>query len=156
MILNDISDLINDVLQTRTHKEVSELFGRERKWSIMRRFTTDGIRLDTSFLCGLDSLGYELVLQKKEKIMIVKTFNCSRCGESFGAKSKYVLYCSNCRKEVAKEHSAASRTKKKAAGYKPQNEIKSMKQLLSELDNYNKEHGTYLTYGQYVAMVEGR
>lgn len=68
MILNDISDLIDDALQTHTHKEVSELFGRERKWSVMRRFATDGIRLDTNFLCGLDSLGYELVLQKKEKL----------------------------------------------------------------------------------------
>ncbi len=88
--------------------------------------------------------------------MIVKIFNCSRCGEPFGAKTNYALYCPNCRKEVVKEKSAASKAKKKAAGHKPQNEIKSMKQFLKELDNYNKEHGTHLTYGQYVAMVRKR
>lgn len=69
MILTDISDVIEDALKTRTHKEVSELFGRERKWSITRRFAIDGVRLDTKFLCGLNSLGYEIVLQKKELVI---------------------------------------------------------------------------------------
>ena len=84
--------------------------------------------------------------------MIVKTFNCSRCGEPFGAKTNYALYCPNCRKEVVKEKGAASKAKKKAAGYKPQHEIQNTKSFLRELDKYNKEHRTHLSYGQYELM----
>lgn len=31
---------------------------------------------------------------------------------------------------------------------------KSLNQVMRDLKRYNKEHGTYLTYGQYIAMVE--
>ena len=157
MILNDISDVIENALKSRTHKEVSELFGRERKWSNTRRFAIDGVKLDTKFLCGLDALGYEIVLQKKEKETVrqILMIKCERCGELFGARSKAALYCKECRAEIARERSRENKRKYRAMR-KPLCEVKPIKDFLRELDEYNRKHGTCLTYGQYVAMLEGR
>lgn len=69
MILQDISDVIDEALTVHSHSEVSAMFGRERKWSMTRRFAADGVKLDTKFLCGLDTLGYKIVLQKKEPVI---------------------------------------------------------------------------------------
>lgn len=32
---------------------------------------------------------------------------------------------------------------------------KSIREILVELEVYNKEHGTSLTYGQYIELIEG-
>jgi predicted nucleic acid-binding Zn-ribbon protein len=84
--------------------------------------------------------------------MVLKMFDCIRCGEVFGAKANFALYCPDCRKEVAKENSAASRARNKAEGHKPKHKAQNMQSFLRELDKYNKEHGTHLTYGQFESL----
>ena len=65
MIIEDIANLICSLYQDKTAKEVSRIFGRERKWaySVMDGAT---IHLDYAFIAGLSSLGYELKLVRKE------------------------------------------------------------------------------------------
>lgn len=65
MIIEDIANLVCSLYQNKTAKEVSRIFGRERKWaySIMNGTT---FLLDYDFIAGLSSLGYELKLVKKD------------------------------------------------------------------------------------------
>ena len=65
---------------------------------------------------------------------------CSQCGEKFYTTQK-VQICPNC-----KEQNATVAKRKK---FKPLSVIEKERAI------YNKEHNTILSYGQYVALVEG-
>lgn len=66
MIIDDIANLIEQESKRITGKRVAKLFNKERKWVT---YTKNGcnVVLNTDFVAGLDALGYELVLQRKER-----------------------------------------------------------------------------------------
>lgn len=80
---------------------------------------------------------------------------CQICGCVFLAKGNNAKYCPACRKEQQylqnKKNEQASRIKKKASLLKS----KSLNDLMWELKAYNEKHHTKLSYGEYVAMIEG-
>lgn len=81
---------------------------------------------------------------------------CLKCGESFFTygKTKRRL-CDNCVKENRRlsnlkyytEHCTGVKITKKKE--KPQNLL----EIMAELNKYNEEHGTFLTYGKYVVLT---
>lgn len=82
---------------------------------------------------------------------------CSQCGEIFYTGEKGKQICPNC-----KEQNRIERETKQKENYKsvkPNNKpkkrkpFKSISQIEKERAIYNKEHNTYLSYGQYVALV---
>ena len=86
------------------------------------------------------------------------TLKCEVCGNDFFAFARNALYCSdNCRKKAvnlrkcnySKENYAAPKRRI------PRRPAQTIAQVMRELDEYNTKNKTSLTYGQYVAMVEG-
>ena len=79
-----------------------------------------------------------------------KVFYCVDCGQPFYSKATKALRCPECRKEHAKEY----RRQRKEGIYK-RTPSKTLNEIMRELQVYNREHNTKLTYGQYVLKVEG-
>ena len=84
---------------------------------------------------------------------------CSQCGETFYTGEKGKQICPKCkeqnrieREEQQKEIYKAVKPKSKAIKRKP---FKSLQTIEKERAIYNKQHNVYLSYGQYVALVEG-
>lgn len=82
---------------------------------------------------------------------------CSQCGETFYTGEKGKQICPKCkeknriqREEQQKETYKSVKSKSKAVKRKP---FKSLKTIEKERAKYNKENGTYLSYGQYVALT---
>ena len=66
-IIDDINNLFHSLLGGgKTASEVSRIFGYERKW-VYQRTQLNSFVVNDRFIAGLDCLGYELVLRKKEK-----------------------------------------------------------------------------------------
>ena len=80
---------------------------------------------------------------------------CKNCGGEFVARGKTAMYCVDCRPIMQRKRAEQNRLEAKKIK-KPQCEVQSMSSFLKELDRYNEKNGTHLTYGQYVAMTEGR
>ena len=84
---------------------------------------------------------------------------CSQCGEKFYTTQK-VQICPNCKEQNAKdrletqkeEYKSSNKQKVTVAKHK---KFKSISVIEKERAIYNKEHNTILSYGQYVALVEG-
>ena len=74
----------------------------------------------------------------KQKLFDLK---CAECHKVFRNPDENERVCPECKK---------IRDKKKR---KP-NSDKSLYQVTKELEKYNKEHGTMLSYGRYVALVD--
>jgi tRNA(Ile2) C34 agmatinyltransferase TiaS len=93
---------------------------------------------------------------KKSRKPIEKT--CIECGQLFIAYGHKALRCPECRKKVAREQIKDSKShwlrtrKSKKATYRPPMTIS---EVLKELEMYNKVHGTRLSYGQFVLILEG-
>ena len=89
---------------------------------------------------------------------------CAICGNIINPASRRKLYCSfECAVLAQRMISAKSKIKQKKQKQKEKTELQHRASLPSDLDivlkkmnDYNKKHGTHLTYGQYVMMVEGR
>jgi tRNA(Ile2) C34 agmatinyltransferase TiaS len=81
---------------------------------------------------------------------------CFDCGETFTALLSNALRCEKCRKkaknQAAKKYMMQSRSIRKIPKSMPPR--KSIKDILKEMAQYNREHGTCLSYGKYVAMIE--
>ncbi|MBR5782884.1 MAG: hypothetical protein IKY33_01510 [Clostridia bacterium] len=69
---------------------------------------------------------------------------CEICGEAFESQSKRKKRCPVCDYMLYK-----SPLEKRAAKNKPTES--ALDKLLGEIAEYNREHGTSLSYGQYVA-----
>lgn len=82
------------------------------------------------------------------------TLVCVFCGKEFSSIARNRLYCSkSCRAKASLERQkAAYKAPKK---HIPKLATKSIWQVMRELDEYNAKNNKNLTYGQYVAMVEG-
>ena len=86
---------------------------------------------------------------------------CIDCCKTYTAQSRAAKRCPECnlkhRREYRQEYAEANKkeqieiqNKFKKPMYKP----KPMSQILKEMEIYNKEHKTRLSYGQYVALVD--
>lgn len=71
----------------------------------------------------------------------MKILQCTICGHEFETAACNVKYCPGCRKK-AKSKPIPERTNK------------SLADVMRELDEYNRTHGTFLTYGKWVLMNE--
>ena len=69
---------------------------------------------------------------------------CSDCNKFFRNPNENESLCPECKK---------SKERKKKASQK-EKPVKSVWQITRELEKYNREHKTMLSYGQYVAFVD--
>lgn len=69
---------------------------------------------------------------------------CKHCGKEFYHKTYQKVYCNECSALGRKKRGGKASLKKMAT--------KSISQVVRELEKYNKEHGTCISYGQYVSM----
>ena len=79
----------------------------------------------------------------KQKLFDLK---CAECGKIFRNPDENERFCPECNK--IKE--SRKKPKQKAKSVKS----KSIYQITRELEQYNKEHKTRLSYGQYVSSVD--
>ena len=109
------------------------------------------------------AMGYGISVIVSEIMLINKLIEnnipcriCSQCGEKFYTTQK-VQICPNCKEQNRIERETQQKEIYKAV--KPNNKpkkrkpFKSIPQIEKERAIYNKEHNTYLSYGQYVSMV---
>jgi hypothetical protein len=75
---------------------------------------------------------------------------CFDCDQMFYSTTEGKKYCPEC----AKKRKNASNRKYMRRKRKPSVEVKTISEVLRELKAYNEEHGTCLSYGQYVLMTE--
>ena len=76
---------------------------------------------------------------------------CNRCGKEFTHWNANKSYCDECSEIMKRERSRKSMQKKRAK--KVSTQTKTIREVLQELTEYNKEHGTSLSYGQYVLIM---
>lgn len=83
------------------------------------------------------------------------TLVCVFCGKEFSSIARNRLYCSkSCRAKASLERQKETyKAPVKRVRCRP---AQTIAQVMRELDEYNKTHKKSLTYGQYVAMVEGK
>jgi hypothetical protein len=74
----------------------------------------------------------------KQKLFDLK---CAECYKVFCNPDENERFCPECKKIRDKK-----KPKKKPS--------KSLYQITKEIEKYNKEHGTRLTYGEYVSSVD--
>lgn len=79
----------------------------------------------------------------KQKLFDLK---CAECHKVFRNPDENERFCPECKK--IKESKKKSKPKAKA------NKSKSIWQITRELEKYNREHRTMLSYGEYVALVD--
>lgn len=65
-IIDDINSLFYTLHAKKNAAEIAHVFGYERKW-VYQRQQLNSFVVNDRFIAGLNSLGYELVLRKKEK-----------------------------------------------------------------------------------------
>ena len=85
----------------------------------------------------------------------IKLF-CIDCGKVFTAKSRKALRCEKCGYERILLKTRESDHKKKIAREqaKRPHPKTSLIKIMRELEQYNKEHRTTLSYGQYVGVFD--
>ena len=96
---------------------------------------------------------------KKEPKPIQKT--CIDCNEIFIAYGHKAMRCPECRKIKQRQQSKKSmeylRQYKKPQGKKKKiiKPAMTMRETIAAMERYNKEHNTHLTYGKFIALMEG-
>ena len=63
-IIEEINNLFYFLLSKKTATEISRIFGYERKWVYVRQQANSFV-INDKFIAGLNELGYELILRKK-------------------------------------------------------------------------------------------
>lgn len=84
--------------------------------------------------------------------LILRT--CGQCGAEYYTNSPRKRLCQKCEKENRQRN--IKNTNEQFKVYKPRKKPtgKSIYQVIREIEKYNKEHKTMLSYGQYVALVD--
>ena len=87
----------------------------------------------------------------------MKTYErkCCRCQRYFEAESSRAFVCPDCKK-LAEQRKKARKAEEYRAPKKPQARPGAdipLDKLISLLEKYNREHGTQLTYGQFVQHI---
>ena len=81
---------------------------------------------------------------------------CKVCGQVFLTKSNNALYCVDCRYKTNKERSQkwrdGTKTDYKKEKFKKNYHSKTLDETLADIREYNKKHGTRLSYGQYKVL----
>lgn len=67
-IIEDINNLFYSLQKKKSAAEISRIFGYERKW-LYQRQQVGSFVINDKFLAGLNEMGYELILKKKDLIM---------------------------------------------------------------------------------------
>lgn len=99
--------------------------------SICEGVRVDGVLLETCIKCYLHDIN------NARKI-------CAECGKEFFSPNTVVKFC--CKR-------CATLYNKKSAKRKKQPKKQTLDEVLAELNEYNKTHGTHLTYGKYQEML---
>lgn len=76
---------------------------------------------------------------------------CRQCGREFTHWNANKSYCDECAEE-RKKNSIKKYVKKNQVKKKAKKSRQSLNEIMIEIAEYNKEHGTSLSYGQYVSM----
>lgn len=93
---------------------------------------------------------------------------CLDCGQAFETRGRNALRCPICAKkrknalniEYYQKERASQKAKLKALQeiikkrHSPQPQ-KTINEVMKELTEYNREHNTHLSYGQYILLTEG-
>ena len=89
-------------------------------------------------------------MRKRKPIEVI----CVDCGCTFTAYGRQALRCAECKKIVRSQKQEEFRAKQKE---KKNHIVPKMNigQVLTALEQYNKEHGTHISYGKYVQMIGG-
>lgn len=88
---------------------------------------------------------------------------CQKCGNSFiGSTQIRIEWCPDCKKKY-KNAETAERNKELFDEHKAFKELQKMKRMASksksllqvtrEVEEYNRKHGTHLSYGEYVNIL---
>ena len=85
---------------------------------------------------------------------------CIDCKCEFIAYGSQALRCPECKKEHLRRSKAASQSWYRSVEYKKAKAKKkppkmTIREILKEMDKYNKKHKTHYTYGKFVALLEG-
>lgn len=86
----------------------------------------------------------------------VYKISCERCGCEVITTDWRKKYCDLCREDVRREQAKSiwAKAKRKRLNKRTAPD-KTIREVIQELETYNKEHNTRLSYGQYVFMTEG-
>ena len=74
---------------------------------------------------------------------------CFKCGCEFTHTNEAKKYCPECDAQIRRERSKKCMQKKRT---KSKLRFKGLHEVVAEVKAYNQEHGTLLSYGQYVAL----
>lgn len=81
---------------------------------------------------------------------------CAQCGGVFYSAKSNVQLCDNCREENKKatvEHVKGVYKKAPKSTF-PSYKVKSIHDIIKEMERYNRAHKTHLSYGQYISIME--
>ena len=81
---------------------------------------------------------------------------CVLCGSKYLTTARNTLYCVECRTRKAKQRVRENYLKQKLKTEKRSRKkpaAKSLPEVMADLAAYNKEHGTHLSYGEYVVIA---
>lgn len=98
----------------------------------------------------------EIVLINKFIENNISCKTCGQCGEKFYTGQKGTQICPICKEKNKKERCEQTKSVYKAnlkSQTPKRKKFKSLKTIEKERAIYNKQHGTRLSYGQYVALV---
>ena len=86
------------------------------------------------------------------------SYTCKKCGVVFNSYGHLrVLLCEKCKKKQCRENDRIRKKQNYDNFKKPikrqviKKDGKSISQIIKELEEYNRNHKTLLSYGQYVA-----
>lgn len=147
------------ILDTSAISQMLELCksGRARKiarlWYV-NQMSIEDIEIQTG--CPKSVIVSEVMLINMLIGNNIPSRTCSQCGEKFYT-TQNVRKCPNCKEQNRIERETQQKEVYKAV--KPNNKpkkrklFKSIPQIEKERVKYNKEHGTLLSYGQYVLLM---
>lgn len=78
---------------------------------------------------------------------------CNKCGKEFTHWNAQKSYCDECSTQMKRERNRKFMQKKRGKIPITQRN-KSLDEIMNDLSAYNKEHGTCLSYGQFVSMIK--
>ncbi len=86
-----------------------------------------------------------------------KSYICEECGKEFLTNRKIrLIACSDCRAKM-KYQRQAQYNQNYSTGWRKKEKTKSttnnLFKLIKDVEKYNKNNGTHLTYGQYAALT---
>lgn len=81
--------------------------------------------------------------------------NCLHCGKEFRPLIGTQMYCCRSCYELAKKKRAEIYNRKKREE-RAARKNRTLDEILKEIEEYNKKHGTFISYGQYMSMRNAR